>query len=1822
MKTKLYPYVFIAAFVLAMAVSQQVAAQQLELSSTGPSGNGPVPTSASPTTTQTANLFSNTGTSTTFNAYTPTITVSVNLSNEQYTSSNYPGVTIGANVDNLTKTSLKTDVLYNSFNYIGSPSNGMFTSAPDATTNGQNFDIANNYGFVMYTDAFYQGNNSLSVRSYYANLTVSFSRPVINPVLHFTGLGAASGVNGTNLLAYYTELELSNSDVTAGRTLTRLSGSTFFSLDGTNTKILNTNPNVNTTAATNYTSDQVYAGAGSVMVNTGSTPISSVTFRVYLKGNGGSGPGNSWMPAAGGRIGDGWMLSASLGLYTISGTVYDDANGLNGTPANTVDGTGTNTGGTLYANLVDANGNVYAVTTVASAGTYSFTAIPSNYTVILTTTAGTVGSPLSASSLPTNWISTGENFGATAGNDGTVDGKLSVTVINANVANVNFGIEKIPTANAVTAASQPNPGGTTTVTVPTLTGSDLEDQPTSGSLSGKTVIITTLPANGTLYYSGIAVTAGQTISSYNPALLTVDPNDNISTLTFTYQYVDNDLQASTAATVTMPFTNSISGNVYNDLNGLADNTVNGTGTNAGTTLYAILFDNTTGKVAAITTVANTGIYSFNAVTPGDDYKIEISTTNSAVGNTSLPTATLPAGWYNTGSQLGSGAASNSTPGILSLGTPSTNTSNANFGISQIGYMYLHKTTEDESFNTDFPFSVSGGSTTVSSFNLNDNSAAIPIRDIGASQNGRLWVISGSSATPAITLFYRDAGSSVWVQTSIANAQRVDGGSGSTCYYTDLNGNVISYNGTTGTTIGAPANYGSSNATYIGSTWDSRPYIITSAGKIWRYSGSGTTWAQIGASTNNFDVDGDPSTGNIIVSRSDGNIYSITPAGVETSLGKPAGANNSSSNPLALAADASGNIFGLFFGESDGEVYVYKWISGTTWSTAEVTSRSDYTNATGTNGGLTGSIGNQIWFGGFHGTSAPYGNILTRSVDGSGNIWWIDDERVRTSVTNGNSEMIAVIPGTYTVTETPPAGWDLTNITLRDPSSLSSFNIAANNASIAVTAGATVHAIFQNTKVTPFSMTTDCGNAYIDDFGTGTTGTYGAALTGQTTYHYTSTSSVKDGYYAVVSQSKDFRTTAVNYYDHTSNNGTGRMMIINASYTPEEFFRRRFTGLVIGATYSFSAWVLNVTQNTILPNVTFKVVDPTTYNTLASNNTGNIANGSGWQQFTLSFVATATSIDLILNNNTTGGSGNDLAIDDISFALSPPATPVTTITHTTCSSATGSITITSPAGSSYQYSKDGINWQSSATFSSLSPGIYTISARFIGTTCVTSSVNTVKASICGNVYNDLNALTDNTVNGTGTDAGSTLKAVLYDSTSMQVEDVANVAADGTFSLLDGYGDKFTVFLTTTATAVTIGQTAVPMAALPAGWVNTGEHLGATAGSDGVVNGILPIGIVTGNVTNGNFGIVQCSSLGLAITASANKTLVCASTPSTVTLTSTPSGGITPYASYLWTGSGVSPTNTQNTSAIPTASGTYSVTVTDALGCTATGTTALVTYDNTTPSISPNCSGGGASLQLIEINGVSWTWTTTSGGRFYTDASYSVNSDSDVSHLQAPFINKAGSYTVQMVDVNGCSSSATIPVTTSSCTVLASNMTGLLAQRTGNIVALQWQAANSASIKEFIVERSTDGSNFITAGKVPVTTNGNYHFDDDVSLLGCIKLYYRVQETGADNSRYTSNIIPVNCNANDASQYVFNVYPNPFVSGNKLTVNYSLPVGITKGQIILTNILGGQQYGYVLSNTGNGVNTATIPVNSNMAAGTYFIRIISDKWISKTIKIIKQ
>lgn len=389
------------------------------------------------------------------------------------------------------------------------------------------------------------------------------------------------------------------------------------------------------------------------------------------------GPGNPVPPSRS-------TASLQLVAFNLSGHVYNDANGLKDS---TVNGTGTNVGGALFANLLDDSNVVVQTVAVAANGSYSFSGLShnTNYSVLVSTNEGTVGDFAPAMHLPVNWVSTGENIGSGTGDDGSPDAVLAVSIGSADVTDANFGIERAPASNDVTPAAQVNPGGTTRVAVPALTGTDPEDP------SVTTFVILSLPADGILYYDGTAVTAGQRITSFNPALLTVDPANGSVTVSFAYLVEDAAGEPSAPSSVSMSFTAvNISGRVFNDANAMTDGFVNGSGTNAGGGLYAVL--SAAGIITDSVAVASGGSFTFSTVAPNTSYVVTLATAPGTPGN-AAPVASFPSGWIPTGEHLGSGAGNDGiVEGKLTIPVVTSSVIDADLGIRQMtsinGHLYV------------------------------------------------------------------------------------------------------------------------------------------------------------------------------------------------------------------------------------------------------------------------------------------------------------------------------------------------------------------------------------------------------------------------------------------------------------------------------------------------------------------------------------------------------------------------------------------------------------------------------------------------------------------------------------------------------------------------------------------------------------------------------------------------------------------------------------------------------------------------------------------------------------------------------------------------------------------------------------------------------------------------------------------------------------------------------------------------------------------------------------------------------------------------------
>jgi len=346
----------------------------------------------------------------------------------------------------------------------------------------------------------------------------------------------------------------------------------------------------------------------------------------------------------------------------ISGTVYDDSNGVKSCAENgKVDGTPISSveGNQLNACLIDSNSKVIDTMPLVN-GSYDFyNGIKPNtkYKVLITTNSCVVGSAAPAAKLPEKWNYEGEKIDPTnnCGDDGNKDGKIEVNVATSNVLNVDFSINKTPTAKGGKRPIAINqPGDTPEKIIPDEfcdgTIDPIEDYE-QNDINKITLISVSGTKNSKIIYNGTEYQAGDTIdfSAGDPCdLLRVIPDGDGDVVTsFTYKVIDDAGRESDPATITAPFrAPSISGYLYLDSNN--DGQVNGTPTanscDGTTPLYVNLIDSNN-KVKAVTTLDSAdGHYAFYNpdVVAENNYTLVLSTTQGTIGN-DAPQASLPNG---------------------------------------------------------------------------------------------------------------------------------------------------------------------------------------------------------------------------------------------------------------------------------------------------------------------------------------------------------------------------------------------------------------------------------------------------------------------------------------------------------------------------------------------------------------------------------------------------------------------------------------------------------------------------------------------------------------------------------------------------------------------------------------------------------------------------------------------------------------------------------------------------------------------------------------------------------------------------------------------------------------------------------------------------------------------------------------------------------------------------------------------------------------------------------------------------------------------------
>jgi hypothetical protein len=137
-----------------------------------------------------------------------------------------------------------------------------------------------------------------------------------------------------------------------------------------------------------------------------------------------------------------------------------------------------------------------------------------------------------------------------------------------------------------------------------------------------------------------------------------------------------------------------------------------------------------------------------------------------------------------------------------------------------------------------------------------------------------------------------------------------------------------------------------------------------------------------------------------------------------------------------------------------------------------------------------------------------------------------------------------------------------------------------------------------------------------------------------------------------------------------------------------------------------------------------------------------------------------------------------------------------------------------------------------------------------------------------VFNDTNRLTDNTVNGTGTNAGGIFINLVNPVGNLVIASIpVNVDGTYTFTQANGVDVNESYLLILTPAVQTVGNV-LTASTLPLPWISVGENLGAGAGNDGPPDGKLAVATTVGALTQANFGLVQVPDVTPIITAIPN------------------------------------------------------------------------------------------------------------------------------------------------------------------------------------------------------------------------------------------------------------------------------------------------------------------------------------------------------------------
>ena len=551
------------------------------------------------------------------------------------------------------------------------------------------------------------------------------------------------------------------------------------------------------------------------------------------------------------------------------------------------------------------------------------------------------------------------------------------------------------------------------------------------------------------------------------------------------------------------------------------------------------------------------------------------------------------------------------------------------------------------------------------------------------------------------------------------------------------------------------------------------------------------------------------------------------------------------------------------------------------------------------------------------------------------------------------------------------------------------------------------------------------------------GGFGAGNTGFTSsYYYCNASNClgPPGGYGIGYNSQFFNGGFLGY-PTTACPSNCDFLVVNGSDVPNTNVWCQTISVTPNTLYEFSTWVstLNISNPATLQFSINGVTIGAPFNAPATTGT--------WSQFFETWNSgTNTSAQICIVNQNTINAGNDFGLDDISFQECISACPaIQTVVMTEPSAITlsvngsdancfasndGSATLTASGGSiPLNYLWNDPMAQTTLTASNLSAGTYDVTVtdknNCTNTISVTidqpTQLQTATSSVSSNCgQNDGNA----SVTASG---GTGAYTYNWNTTPIQTTATANSLAAGTYYIT--ITDSTGCFIDTNVTVSDVGAGSSS--------INTSTDASCYGSCDGQATASMGSGTSPftyqwddpGNQTNsaavglcqGTYNVTVTDSVGCTGNASITINEPAAITGSAVSMDATCNGGCdgsvnasisggTPPFSYIWD----DPSSQTDSTAIGLCQGTYNVTITDSLGCTAIASNTI----NEPNALSINITGNdtlcfGQSTQL---------YASSNGGNAPYTYSWSNSLPSDSVQTISP--STSTTYQVTATDSTGC------------------------------------------------------------------------------------------------------------------------------------------------------------------------------------------------------------